>query len=145
MNIPEINYWAVALATIVAMVIGAAWYSQAIVGARWIRLAKIDPEKRPGASRALALIASTVSTFLTVWVLAGAIAIAWHFYGGSFLVSALVTGVTLWAGFTAARFITHDVFEGRASQLTVLNIAHELVMVIAISLILGAWAPTLSA
>ena len=48
---------------------------------------------------------------------------------------------TLWAGFTAARFITHDAFEGRPTSLTVLNIAHELVTVLIMALIIGVWPP----
>ena len=47
----------------------------------------------------------------------------------------------LWAGFTAARFITHDAFEGRPTSLTVLNIAHELVTVLIMALIIGVWPP----
>jgi hypothetical protein len=49
--------------------------------------------------------------------------------------------VTLWAGFTAARFITHDAFEGRPTSLTVLNIGHELVTVLIMALIIGVWPP----
>ena len=55
--------------------------------------------------------------------------------------TALGTAVILWAGFTAARFITHDAFEGRPTSLTVLNIAHELVTVIIMALIIGVWPP----
>ena len=53
----------------------------------------------------------------------------------------MVTGVLLWAGFTAARFITHDAFEGRPSALTIMNIAHELVTVVVMALIIGVWPP----
>ena len=52
-----------------------------------------------------------------------------------------LTAVILWAGFTAARFITHDAFEGRPSSLTVLNIAHELVTVLIMAIIIGVWPP----
>jgi len=72
-------------------------------------------------------------------VLAGAAFIAWDFYGGSFLVNAIVTAIVLWAGFTAARFITHDAFDGRPSGLTVLNIAHEFVTLVIMALIIGVW------
>jgi hypothetical protein len=47
----------------------------------------------------------------------------------------------MWAGFTAARFITHDAFEGRPSSLTTLNIAHELVTVVVMAVIIGVWPP----
>ena len=55
--------------------------------------------------------------------------------------SAVLTALILWAGFTAARFITHDAFEGRPWALTGLNIAHELVTVIIMGLIIGVWPP----
>ena len=71
----------------------------------------------------------------------GATYIAWHFYGGSFLLNAIYSAVILWAGFTAARFITHDAFDKRPSSLTVLNIAHELVTVVVMAIIIGVWPP----
>ena len=82
-----------------------------------------------------------IVSFVTSWVLAGATFIAWKFYGGGFLASALVTGVLLWAGFIAARFITHDAFDRRPRGLTILNIAHELVTVLVMALIIGVWPP----
>ncbi|MGV9195468.1 DUF1761 domain-containing protein [Microbacterium sp. MC2] len=138
--IPEINYWAVLLATIAAMVIGSVWYMPRVFGERWTKLAGV---RDPGTftEAVLPLMVSTALAFLLAWVLAGSVAIAWHFYGGAYFSSALVTGLTLWAGFTAGRFITHDVFEGRPSQLTILNISHELVLVVAMSIIIGVWPP----
>lgn len=138
--IPEINYWAVLVSTVAAIVIGSVWYVPKVFGARWKRLARArDPETTTEAI--LPLMMSTVLAFLLAWVLAGSVAIAWHFYGGGYFWSAIVTGLTLWAGFTAGRFITHDVFEGRPSQLTVLNISHELVLVVVMSIIIGVWPP----
>jgi hypothetical protein len=64
-------------------------------------------------------------------------AISQHFYGGNFLANTLITAVILWAGFTAARFITHDAFEGRRAGLTGLNCAHELVTLVVMGLIIG--------
>lgn len=58
-----------------------------------------------------------------------------------YLLAALFTAVILWAGFTAARFITNDAFEGRPSSLTVLNIGHELVTLVIMGLIIGVWPP----
>ncbi|MCT9819355.1 DUF1761 domain-containing protein [Microbacterium sp. W1N] len=137
--IPEINYWAVLIATVLAMGVGALWYSKALFVDRWQRLARIEPRENP--SIAIPMLVALAVTFLTAWVLAGSVAIAWHFYGGGYLGAALVTGLTLWAGFTAARVITHDVFEGRPSQLTVLTIGQELVSVIVMSLVIGLWPP----
>lgn len=138
--IPEINYWAVLLATASSMVVGSIWYSRRVFGDRWAKLAKVDLD-RPGMSAALPIITTVLVSFVTAWVLAGATTIAWHFYAGSYFIAALVTAVLLWAGFTAARFITHDAFEGRPSSLTVMNIAHELVTVVVMAIIIGVWPP----
>ena len=140
MTIPEINYWAVLLATLASMVIGSIWYTPKVFGNRWAKLAKVElPTTNVGAW--LPLLLSVVLSFLLAWVLAGAVTIAWAFYGGGFLWAAIVTAVTLWAGFTAGRIIVHDSFEGRPTNLTVLNIAHELVTVLAMAIIIGVWPP----
>lgn len=138
--VPEINYWAVLLATASTMVIGSIWYAPAVFGNRWMRLAKIEPSGSP-ATAVVPIIVTVLVSFITAWVLAGAVSISWHFYGGGYVGNAVVTAVVLWAGFTAARFITHDAFEGRPSGLTVLNIAHELVTVLVMAVIIGIWPP----
>ena len=96
---------------------------------------------RPGSSAVGPIVVTVLVSFVTAWVLAGASTIAWHFYEGSYMVAALLTAIILWAGLTAARFITHDAFEGRPSSLTVLNIAHELVTLVIMGLIIGVWPP----
>lgn len=140
--VPEINYWAVLLATASSMVVGAIWYARGVMGRRWAKLAKVDLDN-PG-NPTMPLITTVIVSFITSWVLAGATSIAWHFYQGSYFVAALATAVALWAGFTAARFITHDAFEGRPTNLTVLNIAHELITVVVMAVIIGVWPPALA-
>ena len=141
--VPEINYWAVLLATASSMVVGSVWYAPKVFGTRWSRLAKVDMD-RPASSATMAIVTTVIVSFVTAWVLAGAAAIAWHFYGGSFFGGTIVTAVLLWAGFTAARFITHDAFEGRSTRLTTLNIAHELVTVLVMAAIIGVWPPAMT-
>lgn len=140
--VPEINYWAVLLAMLSSMVVGTVWYSPKVFGTRWSKLAKVDMDK-PASAAVMPIITTVLVSFITAWVLAGATSIAWHFYGGSYFVSAVVTSVALWAGFTAARFITHDAFEGRPTNLTLMNIAHELVTVLVMAIIIGVWPPLL--
>jgi len=139
--IPEINYLAVIAATISTMIVGAIWYAPKVMGNTWIRLAGVTPGERYGMARPM--IATVIVSFITSWVLAGAAYISYEFYRGSFLGAAVLTGFVLWAGFTAARFVTHDAFEGRPIKLTILNCVHELITILVLSLVIGVWPPAL--
>ncbi|MEE1621415.1 DUF1761 domain-containing protein [Zafaria sp. Z1313] len=134
--VPEINLWAVIVATLSTMVVGSVWYTPKVFGNYWMRVAKVTPSGNAMDAVGPILVTLVVS-FVSAWVLAGSAAIAHEFYGGNFLANVFVTGVILWAGFTAARFITHDAFEGRPVGLTVLNCVHELVTVLVMCLVIG--------
>jgi hypothetical protein len=134
--VPEINIWAVLLATASSMVIGSIWYSRRAFGAYWMR-AVGHTEQSMRESAVGPLVITVLVSFVTAWVLAGTVAIAQNFYGGSFLTSSLLTAFILWAGFTAARMVTHDAFDRRPAGVTVLNIAHELVTLEVMALIIG--------
>jgi len=135
---PEINYIAVILATLSSMIVGSIWYAPRVFGNYWMKQAGITPSGNP-KDAIRPIIVTLIVSFVTAWVLAGATFISFEFYGGSFLVNALVTAIVLWGGFTAARFITHDAFDGRTRGLTVLNCAHELVTIVVMALIIGVW------
>ncbi len=140
--VPEINYLAVIAATLSSMVVGAVWYTPKVFGNYWMKASGVTPSgDSKDALRPILL--TLVVSFVTAWVLAGASYIAFDFYGGSFLTSALLTGLLLWGGFTAARFITHDAFDKRPAGLTVLNVMHELVTIVIMALIIGVWPPAL--
>ena len=132
--VPEINIWAVILAALSSMVVGSVWYARPVFGTWWMKVARVEPTGKSVAP--LVIIALAVS-LVSALVLAGAVAIAQHFYGGSFLLNGVLTAVILWAGFTAARIITHDGFEGRPKLLTLLTIGHELVTFVIMGLIIG--------
>lgn len=138
--IPEINYLAVLLATLASMVIGSTWYTPKVFGNRWMALAKV-PEPTSTAAAVRPILVSILMGFVLAWVLAGAVTIAWNYQQGSFLWTSLLTGAVLWAGFTAARVITHDGYEGRPLGLTTLTLGHELLTVLAMALIIGLLPP----
>lgn len=136
--LPEINYWAVILATLSSMVVGTIWYTPKVFGNYWMKAAGVESTGK-GIDALGPIVTTVIVSFITAWVLAGATFISWKFYEGSFFWAAIVTAVVLWAGFTAARFITHDAFDKRPSGLTLLNIAHELVTLVVMAIIIGVW------
>jgi len=135
----DVNYWAIVVATVSTMVVGSIWYTPKVFGNYWMRVAKVDNTSDRGAVGPI--LTTLIVSFISAWVLAITTQVAWTALDGNYLLMAITTGLMLWAGFTAARFITHDVFEGRPAGLTILNIAHELVTVLVMALIIGAWPP----
>jgi Protein of unknown function (DUF1761) len=134
--VPEINVWAVIAAAVSTMVVGSIWYTPKVFGTYWMKTANVSPSGE-AKDAVRPMILTLVVSLVSAWVLAGAAAIAQDFYGGSFLWNAVLTALILWGGFTAARFITHDAFEGRPAGLTVLNCAHELVTFLVMALVIG--------
>lgn len=138
--LPHINYWAVILATLSSMIVGSIWYTPKVFGNYWMRAAKVTPSGK-ASDAVVPIVVTAIVSFITAWVLAGSVFIAFTFYNGNFFVNSIVTAILLWAGFTAARFITHDAFDQRPSGLTVLNISHELVTIVIMAVIIGVWPP----
>ena len=71
--VPEINYWAVLLATASSMIVGSIWYAPKVFGTRWSKLANVDMD-RPGATALWPIVTTVIVSFITAWVLAGAAA-----------------------------------------------------------------------
>jgi hypothetical protein len=140
--VPHINYLAVIAATLSTLIVGSIWYAPKVFGNYWMKSAGVKPSGRALDAAAPIVVAVLVS-FVTAWVLAGATYLSEYFYHGSFLINALGTAAVLWAGFTAARFVTHDAFDQRPSGLTILNISYELVTVLIMAVIIGVWPPVL--
>ena len=135
MNV-DINYLAVVLAMLSSMVVGSIWYAQSVFGKTWIKLAKVDMKKNKGSVFKPIAITLVVS-FITAYVLAHVAFLSNQYFQHSFLQDTLSTAFWMWLGFTAARFITHDAFEGRPAKLTILNCAHELVTIMVMGLVIG--------
>ncbi len=132
----QINWLAILLATASTMVVGSIWYSRSVFGNEWAKLVKLDEKKmQQGATKAI--LVTIVVSFLTAYVLAHVSYISNAFFGNSFFQDALTAAFWLWLGLVAARFITHDAFEGRPMKLTVMNVTHELVTLLVMGAIIG--------
>lgn len=131
-----INWWAVILATLSTMLVGSIWYAKPVFGRVWIKLIG-KSEKELAKNGMWPIVITIVVSFLTAYVLAHVTFLSHRFFGNSLLQDALSTAFWLWLGFTAARIITHDAFEGRPRRLTGLNLLHELVTFMVMALIIG--------
>jgi hypothetical protein len=137
----EVNWLAVVLAALSTMVVGSIWYMPQVFGKKWEKWAKVD--KKNPANPAFAIGITLVVSFITAYVLAHVTYLSNAFFGNSFMQDALTTAFWMWLGFTAARIITHDAFENRPKQLTLLNISHELVTFLVMGVVIGLLPPSL--
>lgn len=139
MNV-EVNYAAVFLAAASSMVVGSVWYAKPVFGKLWMKL--IDKkEKDLTANAAKAIGLTFVASLFTAYILAHVTFLSNRFFGNSYLQDAVTTAFWMWLGFTAARFLTHDLFENRPSKLTLLNVAHELVTFVVMGIFIGLLQP----
>jgi len=137
MDIP-VNYLAIVLAALSSMVIGTIWYAPKLCGGPFERLTGANPNKprKPARTYILAFVAS----LLTAYVLAYSSYLAFARFDSAFILNALVTAFFLWLGFTAARVLVHEAFESRDLRIFFITSAYELVTVLVMALIIGAFA-----
>ncbi|GAA3597274.1 DUF1761 domain-containing protein [Klugiella xanthotipulae] len=139
MNI-DINWLAVVAAALSTMIVGAVFYAPPVFGNVWMRWTGRDPESTEGGSPWI-FVGAFLASVVTATVLAGVVFLAYAFWGGTFLGIAVLTGLALWLGFTAARLLVHDLFDLRTLKLTALNSLHELITIVVMALIIGVWPP----
>lgn len=132
----QVNYLAVVLAMLSSMVVGSIWYARSAFGNAWIKLARIDMSE-DGSTVWKPIAISMVAGLITAYVLAHVAFLSNQFFGNSFLQDALSTAFWMWLGFSAARFITHDAFEGRPMKLTAINISNDFVTIMVMGLVIG--------
>lgn len=139
MNV-QVNYLAVLLAAVSSMVVGSIWYAKPVMGKTWQKLVKLDDKKmKSGAAKALAL--TFILSLLTAYILAHVAYLSNQFFDHTFFQDAVVTSVWLWAGLTAARMVTHDLFEQRPSKLTLMNVVHEFITLVIMGAVIGFFKP----
>lgn len=129
-----LNWIAIALATVSAMVVGTIWYLPPVFGRRWQALTGKDPNNP--SSKPLAYGGSFVASAITSMVLAVAVGASAHAFGGG-VGTAVLTGLVLWLGLTAARMLVHELFESRDLRIWAISAGYELVTVVAMTAIIG--------
>jgi hypothetical protein len=126
-----INWIAIAIATVVAMIIGWLWYGP-LFGKTWRSLTN-----NPAPKAAVIYPLTLVATFATAFVLAyvtGATSIA---LGNGYVVPAVFSALFLWLGFSFARALIVTLFEQKPVRLLLINTGHDLAVSLGIAAIIG--------
>lgn len=131
-----VNWWGVILATLSTMVVGSIWYTPKVFGNKWMKLVG-KSEKDLGKNGMWPMVVTLIVSFISAYVLAHVSFLSNQYFHNSFMQDTLTTAFWLWLGFVAARMVTHDAFEGRPWQLSLMNLGHELVTVLVMGLFIG--------
>lgn len=129
-----INYLAVIVATVVAMVIGFAWYSPQVFGKRWMGYLGTTQAQlgNPGPT---GMAVGVVSALLNAWVLA---VLAMNL-GGTTIGDGVKLGLLCWLGFMATITAAQISFEKKPWGLWAVNNGHNLIVQILMAAIVTAW------
>lgn len=134
----DVNYWAVLVAGISSMVVGSVWYARGVFGNTWAKLAHVDMDKDMKSSKLAIMMGSVfLASLLTAYIIAHVTFLSNSYFKNDFLQDALSTAFWLWLGLTAARILTHDLFERRPTKLTLLTLGNEFVTIMLMGLVIG--------
>ena len=132
----DINWLAVALATVASMIVAGVWYQDFAFGLPWKKMTKIDAKRAEKAGNTPMVVVLVVNLFTAI-VLAAAISIVATHFGNSSVWLALATSVVIWLAFSATTLLTHNMFEQKPLKLTAINNGYQLAMFIVMALIIG--------
>jgi hypothetical protein len=138
MTLNNVNVWAVLVAGIVNMVIGAFWYSPLLFGKMWMKLSGLTDtelqkakEKGMGKSYLIAFIGSLVMAFVLAHLL--------QLTNATSLSAGLTMAFWLWLGLIVTVLLSSVLWENKPWILFLINISHYLVGLATMSLILVSW------
>ena len=140
MPFPEINYFAVIAATLSSMLVGFVFYHPKVFGSAWMRAVGHDESSIAGGSPLLYAVPA-IGSFMTAWVLAGTTWVSFSFFGGPFLMNAVLGSSVLFVGLTAARIVVHDAFDPRKFAATGFTLLNEAITILVMAIIIGIWPP----
>lgn len=140
---PEItiNYWAVLVAGIANMVVGALWYGP-LFGKKWMHLMGFTKESMSNMkmSARAAYIGGFVTALIMAFVLAHDAYVWGEFFGtGGTFWFALQLAFWIWLGYVATTQAGSFLWEGKSWKLFCLNAAESLVAMIVMASILTFW------
>lgn len=132
-----VNYLAVLVAAIAAMVVGGAWYSPLLFGRQWMKLRGMDPASMQGGMKFP--MGMMVQEFITTLIMAFIIAqfVAW--VGAVGLVGGLMLGFWLWLGLVVTVMYGATLWEKYPLGLLVINAGLRFVNVLLMAAIIASW------
>lgn len=141
---PDINYLAVLVSGIAAMVVGYLWFGP-LFGKKWMRSNGMDQwsdEKRREAMKSMnsAYLVTFVLALVQAWVLAGVI---WFMSNAGSVdittASGLKAGFMMWLGFVLPVKYGDKAWSSKKFETIVIELGNSLVTLLVMGIILALW------
>lgn|SRR3989338_7047436 len=135
------NYLAILVATIANYVLGALWYGP-LFGKIWIKEMgwnekKLKEMQTPQMKRKI--MRSYIGMFITSLIMVGVLAYILSLIGSATILQTMTVASLIWLGFLATTGLGSIFWESKSLRLYTLNAGYQLVGLLIIAAILGAW------
>lgn len=132
----EINWPAVAIATFVGTAIAGVWYQEPVFGKAWRKATGVTPKqsKQAGSAPMATLL---LVNFVTAVGLASLVYIGAHYFQDHSVGFVLLVGAAAGLTLSATALIVHNGFELKPKKLTLINVAYQLAIFLAMTLVIG--------
>jgi uncharacterized membrane protein YiaA len=129
------NIWAVLVAALIEVVIGAVWFNAPFAfNKQWLAGIGKTAEQVAEDASPLSIVAAVVGALVTAVVMA--LFISWMGVVGA---RGALVGLLVAVGFSANSALIKDRFEGRPIGLTLINGLHDVVIFTLMGLVIGLW------
>jgi hypothetical protein len=131
----HINYFAVIVAAILNMIVGAIWYGPLLFAKQWMAVNNINPEDMKNVNPAPMYAQSIVVTVVSYFVLAMAITVT----GAVRLNGGMSIAFWLWLGFIAPVQYTANLFSSKKVTAFFIDTGYQLITMLIAGMLLAVW------
>ncbi len=132
----EVNYLAILLCGVIAMLLGTFWYSPFLFGKIWLE--SLDKSEED-LKKDFKPFKTYTLTFISYLVMAFGLAQIMTFMDAYSVPEGIRVAFLCWVGFTVAPMLVNSLFEGKKIKLLGVDTGYHLIVMLVFGTILGAW------
>jgi hypothetical protein len=133
--VTTVNYWAVVVAGIVYFLLGGLWYSKILFANAWMKAIDMTEEKAKAEYSPWKMVWAFIGCMLSAYGVARVLS----FISGVTALGGLLIGLLVGLHFVLPMISVNNAMEGRKMVLTVINIGYNILGLVIMGIIIGAW------
>lgn len=131
----QVNFVAVAIAGVSAMVVGSLWYSKMLFARPWMKLNGLTEADAKSGNMALMYGGMFAGALVEAYILSMFI----HYAGAATLMNGAKTGLWAWLGFVAPVMLGNYLFTRKPLKLYLIDSGYALVNLLIMGSIIASW------